>query len=104
MLHVIRPLVSKSVSKKMQLLKLLMQLELCMQSMLMGIPQDAAGVVIPQASQAIRIRDLAMGYMHLLPHMPPVIAPPVVPAPPPVLPVVVRFCFESRTSCCAYCH
>jgi hypothetical protein len=36
MLHVIRPLVSKSVSKKMQLLKSLMQLELCMQSMLMG--------------------------------------------------------------------
>ena len=56
-----------------------------------GYPQDAAGVLIPQASQAIRIRDLAMGYMHLLPHMPPVIALPVVPAPPPVLPVVVGF-------------
>ena len=53
-----------------------------------GYPQDAAGVLIPQASQAIRIRDLAMGYMQLLPHMPPVIAPPVVPAPPPVLPAV----------------
>ena len=26
-----------------------------------GYPQDAAGVLIPQASQAIRIRDLAMG-------------------------------------------
>jgi hypothetical protein len=36
MLHVIRPLVSKSVSKKMQLLKLSMQLELCMWSMLQG--------------------------------------------------------------------
>ena len=56
-----------------------------------GIPQDAAGVDIPQASQAIRIHDLAMGYMHLPPHMPPVIAPPVVAAPPPVLPVVAGF-------------
>ena len=56
-----------------------------------GYPEDAAGADIPQASQAIRIRDLALGYMQLLPHFPPVIAPPVVLAPPPVLPVVAGF-------------
>jgi hypothetical protein len=39
MLHVIRPLVSKSVSKKMQLLKSLMQPVLFMLSMLMGTPK-----------------------------------------------------------------
>jgi hypothetical protein len=50
-----------------------------------GYPEDAAGADIPQASQAIRIRDLALGYLHLLPHLPPVIPPPVVP-PPPVPP------------------
>ena len=56
-----------------------------------GIPLDGAGVEIPQASQVIRICDLAMGYMHLVPHLPPVVVPPVVAAPPPVLPVVAGF-------------
>jgi hypothetical protein len=53
-----------------------------------GYPEDAAGAPIPQASQAIRIRDLALGYMQLFPLMPAVVPPPVVPPvpPPPPLP------------------
>ena len=70
-----------------------------------GIPLDAAGVAIPQATQAIQIRDLAMGYMQLMPHLPPVVnCSSCCCCSTTWSACRCRICFESRPSCYGYGH